>query len=178
MTQRDAPGKIETPARDRLQPSLLDRLTDDNPGSRTEAADAATMTRTRLRRAVMRDLAWLFNATNLEAEIAFDGHPHARASTINFGVAALAGTKLSETDFADIDHSLHDAILAFEPRLLPDTVQVRSLSAEDLMSQHNQLAFEVRAKLWSIPYPLELLLRSNLDLETGEVVVQDQSPHA
>jgi len=45
----------------------------------------------------------------------------------------------------------------------------------DLLTQHNMLAFEVRAKLWSMPYPLELLLRSNLDLETGHVVLQEQS---
>ena len=59
--------------------------------------------------------------------------------------------------------------------VLPDTLQVRSVVTEDQLSHHNTLAFEVRAKLWSMPYPLELLLRSNLDLETGHVVLQEQT---
>ena len=160
---------------DRLQPSLLDRLTDDEPLKQTEPQDAAAMTRTRLRRAVLRDLAWLFNASNLESEIDFEGHPHARRSTINYGVDAFSGKKLTEIEFADIQQSLRNAILAFEPRLLPDTVDVRTVATQDLLSLHNSLAFEVRAKLWSMPYPLELLLRSTLDFESGEVVVQEQS---
>ena len=168
------PPRDDAPAGDRLQPSLLDRLTDDDPDHTVEPMQAATMSRARLRRAVLRDLAWLFNTTNLETEIGFEGHPHARASTINYGVASIAGTKLSDIDFGDIDHALRDAIVAFEPRLLPDTVQVKSIATEDLLAQHNTLAFEVRAKLWSVPYPLELLLRSKLDLETGEVVLRDQ----
>lgn len=178
MAERGARVTDEGPTGDRLQPSLLDRLTDDEPDKRTEPSDQVSMTRTRLRRAVLRDLAWLFNATNAELELSLEAHPHARASTINYGITGLAGTKLSEIEFADLDHALRDAILAFEPRLLPDTVHVRSTTTVDLLSQHNTLSFEVRAKLWSMPYPLELLLRSNLDLETGQVVLQEQATHS
>ena len=59
--------------------------------------------------------------------------------------------------------------------MLADTVEVRSVITDDMMAQHNILAFEIRAKLWSIPYPLELLLRSKLNLESGEVIIQDES---
>jgi type VI secretion system protein ImpF len=163
------------PVGDRLQPSLLDRLTDDEPDKTTEATDRVAMTRTRLRHAVLRDLAWLFNATNAESGLDLTAHPHARASTINYGIPALSGTTLSELDFAEIDHALRDAIFAFEPRLLKDSVQVRSVISGEQLSHHNTLGFEVRAKLWSMPYPLELLLRSNLDLETGHVVVQERT---
>lgn len=163
---------------DRLQPSLLDRLTDDEPGKRTEAVDQVAMTRMRLRRAVLRDLAWLLNATNLEAAQSLADHPHAQSSTINYGVPALAGTKLTEINFSRFDQALTDAIVAFEPRLLAGTVQVRSTTTEDQVAHHNALGFEVQAKLWSMPYPLELLLRSNLDLETGLVVLQEQTAPA
>ena len=178
MAERDARSSDDGPVGDRLQPSLLDRLTDDEPLKRSEPQDSAAMTRSRLRRAVLRDLAWLFNTTNAEAELSFEGHRHAKTSTVNFGVAPMAGTKLSDIEFADIDETIREAILAFEPRLLADTVTVRSVATQDLLSLHNVLAFEVRAKLWSMPYPLELLLRSNLDLETGQVVLQEQSTPA
>lgn len=166
---------VELTPRERLQPSLLDRLTDDEPLKQSEPQDAAAMTRTRLRRAVLRDLAWLFNATSADSEIDFEGHEQARLSTINYGVRSFSGKKLSEVEFVDIQQSLRDAIIAFEPRLLPDTVDVRNVATEDLLSLHNAVAFEVRAKLWSMPYPLELLLRSTLDFESGEVVLQEQS---
>lgn len=175
MAANAASSSDDRLAGDRLQPSLLDRLTDDEPLKRTEPQDAAAMTRVRLRRAVLRDLAWLFNTTNMESEVDFEGLEHAKASTINFGVDAFSGKKLSEIEFEDIHQTLRDAILAFEPRLLPDTVEVRSVASQDLLSLHNTVAFEVRAKLWSIPYPLELLLRSTLDFESGEVVLQEQS---
>jgi len=173
-------AKNDSPAEDRLtgdrlQPSLLDRLTDDEPLKQSEPQDAAAMTRTRLRRAVLRDLAWLFNATNAEAEIDFEGHEEVRLSTVNFGVHTFSGKTLSEVEFIDIQQSLRDAIIAFEPRLLPDTVEVRNIATADLLSLHNSVAFEVRAKLWSMPYPLELLLRSTLDFESGEVVLQEQT---
>ena len=52
---------------ERLQPALLDRLTDDEPDKKVEAREARVFTKRRLRQAVLRDLAWLFNATRLEA---------------------------------------------------------------------------------------------------------------
>jgi type VI secretion system protein ImpF len=165
----------DSPVGDRLQPSLLDRLTDLAPEARTEAPDQVAMTRTRLRRAVLRDLAWLFNSIHLEADQPLDDHPHARTSTINYGIPALSGTKLTEINFSQFDQALTDAIIAFEPRLLADSVHVRSTTTEDQVAHRNMLGFEVRAKLWAMPYPLELLLRSNLDLESGLVVLQEHS---
>ena len=46
---------------DRLQPALLDRLTDDNPESKVETAEARVINRNRLRDMVLRDLAWLLD---------------------------------------------------------------------------------------------------------------------
>ncbi len=52
---------------DRLQPALLDRLTDDEPDKKQEPREARVLSKSRLRQSVLRDLAWLFNATRLEA---------------------------------------------------------------------------------------------------------------
>jgi predicted component of type VI protein secretion system len=38
---------------------------------------------------------------------------------------------------------------------------------------HNTLQFEIRCQFWSMPYPLELLLKTSLDLETGQVSLQN-----
>ena len=52
---------------ERLQPSLLDRLIDDEPEKTVEAPDQRVLSKARLRQAVLRDLAWLFNTTRLES---------------------------------------------------------------------------------------------------------------
>ena len=54
---------------DRLQPALLDRLTDDEPDKKLEPREHRVLSKSRLRQAVLRDLAWLFNATRLEADV-------------------------------------------------------------------------------------------------------------
>ena len=41
------------------------------------------------------------------------------------------------------------------------------------MATHNIIEFEIRGRLWAQPVPLELLLRTQLDLEAGQVVVHD-----
>ena len=52
----------EALSRDRLYPSLLDRLLDDEPGKATEPRENRSATLARLRENVLRDLSWLFNA--------------------------------------------------------------------------------------------------------------------
>ena len=60
---------VEAGARDTLQPALLDRLTDSDPSRKTESRDERIISRTQLRALVLRDLSWLFNTTNISAEV-------------------------------------------------------------------------------------------------------------
>lgn len=159
--------------KDRLQPALLDRLTDHEPTKRTEQADAVYVTEARLRAALLRDLGWLLNASNASGHIDFDGLVHAERSTLNYGMAPLAGKLLSDLDWKDVEANVSRAILAFEPRVLPESLTVTLLPSFDSLNHHNTLQFEIRCQFWSMPYPLELLLKTSLDLETGQVVVSD-----
>ena len=54
-------------ARDKMQPSLLDRLTDNDPEKKRESANSNLITHAALRRNVLRDLQWLFNTINHDA---------------------------------------------------------------------------------------------------------------
>ena len=78
---------------ERLQPALLDRLTDEEPEEKQESREHRVMSKSRLRQAVLRDLAWLFNATRLEADTDLSRAPAARPSGIKFGQAAQSGLK-------------------------------------------------------------------------------------
>ena len=163
-------------SRDRLLPALLDRLIDERPHDGTEALESRVLSKAGLRQSVLRDLAWLFNAQAADSgEIDGEVFPHARRSTINFGIAPLSGTLVSKLEMIDLEQMLRQAIIDFEPRILPDSLVVRGVAPVDPLGHHNSLSFEINARLWAQPYPLELLLKTDLDLETGLVELKDRS---
>ena len=41
------------------------------------------------------------------------------------------------------------------------------------LDHHNQLQVQIRGSMWAQPVPIELLLRTDVDLETGQVAVHD-----
>lgn len=166
----------ELTPQERLQPALLDRLTDEEPEKKEEARENRVLSKTRLRQAVLRDLAWLFNATRLEAGTDLSGAPHVRRSVINYGLPALSGKAASSLDVTDLERAIRDAILDFEPRILPATLRVRALLVADQLDHHNVIGVEIHGQLWAQPVPLELLVRTEIDLETGKVEVADLMP--
>jgi type VI secretion system protein ImpF len=158
---------------ERLQPALLDRLCDDEPDKKVEARDRRVLNRTQLRAAVLRDLAWLFNATRPSERERFAEFPHAARSVLNFGLPPLAGESASNLDTGALETRVRDAVLQFEPRIDPESLEVEVLMSEERLEQHNLIGIQIRGKMWAQPVPLELLLRTELDLETGHVAVND-----
>ena len=159
----------ELSARERLQPSLLDRLTDDDAGNLQEPRDKRVLGMRGLRRAVLRDLGWLFNATGLGALQELADYPLVAQSVVNFGFSDLSGQTASGLDAQAVAGRLRQAIWDFEPRVLRDTVQVLVV-----MGAANQLVFEVHGLLWGQPLPERLYLKTELDLELGEIRVYDE----
>lgn len=157
---------------DRLQPALLDRLRDDDPGSRTDAPEQRVLSRQQLRQAVLRDLGWLFNAIQPLGK-ACDPYARVGDSVLNFGLPALSGQLASRIDVHLLEKQIRQAILRFEPRILPDTLEVRAIETQSVMDTHNVIEFDIRGHLWSQPVPLEILLRTQMDLEAGQVEVRE-----
>jgi type VI secretion system protein ImpF len=81
----------ELTPKERLQPSLLDRLTDNEPDKQQEAREKRVLSMRKLRESVQRDLAWLLNSGNLETVQDLDDYPLVSHSVINYGLPDLAG---------------------------------------------------------------------------------------
>ena len=158
---------------ERLQPALLDRLTDDEPWKKLEPREARVLSKRRLREAVLRDLVWLFNATRLEAVSDLSRTPLVRRSVLNFGLPALSGSEASSLDIGDLAKAIREAIVTFEPRILPSTLEIKTLMESGDLDHHNVIGVEIRAHLWAQPVPLEFLVRTEIDLETGNVQITD-----
>lgn len=158
---------------DRLQPALLDRLRDDHPDQRVEPPEARVMSRQRLRDAVLRDLEWLFNATAPASVEGLDAFPRASRSVLGFGLPALSGSTASSIDPPWLEAQIHRAIVDHEPRILAESLRVEALVSDLQMDHHNQISIRISGQMWAQPVPLELLLHTDFDLETGRVQIRE-----
>ena len=170
----------EPASRDRLQPSLLDRLTDHYPQDSRETVEARVLSRQQLRAAVLRDLSWLFNTTRPEPEAAsmrsseielWRPYENARRSVLNFGMPAFAGATKSRLDKPAMEALIKQAITTFEPRI--DAKSLTVTIRIDPQHHHNILQLTIRGHMWAQPMPLELLLAADLELETGDTQMRD-----
>jgi type VI secretion system protein ImpF len=162
----------ELAPRERLQPSLLERLTDDEPHVQQEGRDKRVLSPARLRESVGRDLGWLLNTVNLATVQPLDDYPEVARSVVNFGMADLTGMTASSINVHTLERQLARAIWDFEPRLLRSSIKVRLVVDKDAMS-HNAMRFDIEAELWAQPLPLRLFLRTEIDLESGSVQVSE-----
>ena len=162
----------ELAPRERLQPSLLDRLTDDEPDKTVESRERRVMSVRSLREGVLRDLAWLLNTTNLFSVSERYGLPHVATSVINFGMPDLSGTSIAGRNMADLERTIRQAIWDYEPRLIRSSVMVRVVTDSESV---NKIMFEIEADMWAQPYPERLYLKTDLDLERGAVILSEMN---
>ncbi len=158
-------------ADDRLLPALLDRLS-GLPRDPAAGAGYTAMSSEELRRSVLRDLAWLLNTENLASVQPLDDYPEVAGSVINFGILSLTGRVSASVSLHEVERALRQALLDFEPRIIPDSLRVRAQTDPEAKERHI-LAFEIEGQLWSRPLPLQLYLRTEFDLVAGKAVVRD-----
>ena len=163
---------VELTQKERLQPSLLDRLTDDEPEKIHESREQRSFSLSKLRGCVLRDLAWLLNTSRLELVQDFEGCLLAEHSVINYGIPCLTGSSASGVNAAAIEQNVKQAIWDFEPRILRDSLRVKISVSEEKMS-HNTMTFDIEGYLWAQPLPLHLYLKTELDIELGSISIKD-----
>jgi type VI secretion system protein ImpF len=149
---------------DRLQPCLLDRLTDEEPGNREESRNQRIVTLQRYKSGVLRDLEWLFNSIGhypdeVVGEVTFGDYKDAFRSVINFGIRQVYG-RLAP-DIEEIEKQLFDALVVFEPRISRRTLKV------SVKIKRNILSIELTGELWVNPLPEKLFIKTELDLESS-----------
>jgi type VI secretion system lysozyme-like protein len=207
---------------ERLLPSLLDRLTDDDPVNRAlkthgekignlenelaslkhssthkkpeelqrqrdnlllelEQARAqyavslgSISSLKEIRECVKRDLDGLLNARNYSPQEELDEYPEIKTSVLNYGLPDFTGKTSSGDDIREQENLLKQSILSFEPRIIRKTLRVRLL-ADKSTFDHNALSFEIEGELYAEPVPIHLHLRTQLELENGDMLVQEFS---
>jgi type VI secretion system protein ImpF len=86
----------------------------------------------------------------------------------------FTGQTASSMDLATVEKLIRQAILHFEPRILPESVRVRARANQDQLN-HNAITFDVEGELWALPLPVRLFLRTDVDLEAGNISIVEVS---
>lgn len=162
----------ELTSQERLQPALLDRLTDDEPDRQSESREQRVLSMQRLRAALLRDLAWLLNTGHLETVEDLEAYPDVRRSVVNYGIPDLAGLSIAGADAAAIEKAVRQAIVSFEPRIAQESLRV-SINTPTDGAGRNAMVFRIEGELWAKPSPQALFLKTEIDLETGNVTVTE-----
>jgi type VI secretion system protein ImpF len=157
---------------ERLQPSLLDRLRDDEVHVTQESHGKRVISTARLREHVVRDLGWLFNCIRQWSAAELVGLPYVEGSVLNYGMPDLTGAAIAGMDTEPLRRCIHAAICAFEPRLDPETLHI-SVRIDASRMDWAALFFSIESTMWAQPLPLDLYLKTEVDLKTGRFSVRD-----
>jgi type VI secretion system protein ImpF len=155
------PGQTE-----RIQPCLLDRLSDDQPENKLESRAARVISPSRYREAVLRDVRWLFNTSSRLASEELAEFPEVASSVLSYGIRDLCGRITTSIEIAELERELTNAVNRFEPRVIPGSLQIRAIE-DTAGSSPSVLSFEIHADLWANPIPEHLFIKTEIDLETG-----------
>ena len=153
-----------------LQPSLLDRLLISGPKDRSISGTRKALSARKLRECVLRDLTWLLNTTNLATRVDFERFPGVARSVVNFGMPALTGNLRAALERDQVASRIAECIATFEPRL----TQVKVIPEVSSAAQMFTVAFRIEAELWGDPVPQHLSLRTEIDVGTGECLLDDR----
>ena len=157
------------PFGERIQPCLLDRLTDENPDALKESRNERVISVKRYREGVLRDLIWLLNAKAHTTQDGLDEFPEAARSVLNFGTRDLCGLISSSLDLGTLEQEIAKAMRRLEPRINPGSLAVTAVSGSQKFA--NGIAVEIRGDLWAYPLPEQLFIRTEIDLDTGKYTV-------
>jgi type VI secretion system protein ImpF len=83
---------------------------------------------------------------------------------------SLAGRSARAADPQQIAATIEAAVRRFEPRL--SALRVTAEMGEEGNETH-VLAFRIEAQLWGQPVPQQLVLRTSIDIDSGDVSLAD-----
>jgi type VI secretion system protein ImpF len=159
MPRRDATGPVTL--------SVLDRLIDRDPKTRSEVPLSRAQSLRELKSGLKRDLEWLLN-TRRTIDPAPDSATETVRSVYHYGFMDVSSKSvLSTRDHADLIHDMETAIAAFEPRLKRARVRMEAVEGS-----YRTLRFVIEGLLCMDPSPEPVRFDTVLELGKGEYEVK------
>jgi type VI secretion system protein ImpF len=155
-----------------VQPSLLDRLTDDDPRSPADVRVSYLESLQNFKRSVQRDLEWLLNTRRIA-----DGVPshmeELKHSVYNYGIPDITSLSRDSVDSRTLLLArVEEALAMFEPRLANVHISMQELEGE---AHRRELRFIVEATMRLDPTPEQVMFDTVLHFSTGEIDVKGKT---
>jgi type VI secretion system protein ImpF len=150
--------------------SILDRLLDNEPANRNEAALTRAQSIRLLKASLRRDLEWLLNTRRIADDI-LDNYPDLAQSVYGFGLPDFTSFSFANVkDRGRLLRALEASVRNFEPRLT--AVKVIPLEASSEGGAKKLLRFQIEGLLKMDPAPERVSFDTVLQLTTGEYQVK------
>ena len=124
-----------------------------------------------VRRDVLRNLEWLLNCEETSLLGGDSAVPvEVARSVLMYGIPAYSGKPQSAMKTDDVAWAIRERIVAFETRIEPGRLTVTAIGQND---EHtfNRMRFTIQGYLRADPVPIEFIVQSEIDLESGSARV-------
>jgi type VI secretion system protein ImpF len=151
-----------------VQPSVLDRLTDESPRTSADSRITYAESLRIFKAAVQRDLEWLLNTRRI-VEAATEDFEELHKSVYNYGMPDI--TSLSRDSMSarkQLLRQVEQTLAIFEPRLVNVRVSMVEVEGEAL---RRELRFVVEATLKLDPTPEQVMFDTVLHFASGQIDV-------
>ncbi len=154
-----------------VQPSLLDRLTDDAPREPNDRATSREASERAYRRGVQRDVEWLLNTRRSIVPVPAGADELSR-SVHEYGVPDTTGLAIGTGDGQKrLTADIRDTLKRFEPRLTNVTVRL----TDSAQISTPQVRFVIEATLLMDPSPEQVVFDTVLEIASGTYEVAEKS---
>ena len=152
-----------------LNPSLLDRLLDDNPGVQQEPSTPPQQALRNLHQSVRRDLEALLN-TRQRCGTYPASLKELDKSLVNYGIPDFTGSNLGSPEGrTQFVRGIEAVIRRYEPRFK----SIRVTLLDNVEPLDRTLRFRIDAVVYAEPAPEAVIFDSSLEPVTGNVEVKD-----
>lgn len=159
MAKRDATGPVTL--------SVLDRLIDRDPETRSEVAFTRAQSLRELKLGLKRDLEWLLN-TRKTIDPAPESAQETTRSVYHYGFADISSKSVaSSRDQSELIREMESAIALFEPRLKRARVRIEAQEGN-----FRTLKFVIEGLLCMDPAPEPIRFDTVLELGKGEYEIK------
>lgn len=118
---------------------------------------------------VRRDLQVLMNTVNLNSAQDLSDFPEVQKSILNFGLPDLSVHLVDTTSISQLATDIRDALLRFEPRMDPRTLQV--VRDEDVEADTFKVRFIIKAEIHCDPVRIGSEFIADVDPAVGRIKI-------
>ncbi|MBT0957269.1 GPW/gp25 family protein [Alphaproteobacteria bacterium KMM 3653] len=117
------------------------------------------------------DLTNLTNTINLASCVDLDEHPNVAKSVLNYGIVDTTQFSTEDIKLLNLPRQLKEALLAHEPRFVPETMEITLREEADANTQ--SISFDVNAEMACKPVDIPMEFVAEIDVGAGKMILSN-----